>query len=50
MKQMILCPECKSLVSFNLYFGAYICHKCKWRDDSYNEKRIKEYRKIIRSK
>lgn len=39
MKSVIVCPECKKLVYFNSYFGAYICDNCGWEDDSYAKKR-----------
>lgn len=39
MKSVIVCPECKKLVYFNSYFGAYICDSCGWEDDSYAKKR-----------
>lgn len=29
-----LCPRCHSVASYNSYFGAYICSKCRWRDES----------------
>lgn len=39
MKSVIVCPECKNLVYFNSYFGAYICQSCGWEDASYAKKR-----------
>lgn len=39
MKSVIVCPECKKLVYFNSYFGAYICQSCGWEDASYAQKR-----------
>lgn len=39
MKSVIVCPECKKLVYFNSYFGAYICQSCGWEDASYAKKR-----------
>lgn len=39
MKSVIVCPECKKLVYFNSYFGAYICDNCGWEDNSYAKKR-----------
>lgn len=39
MKSVIVCPECKKLVYFNSYFGAYICDNCGWEDASYAQKR-----------
>lgn len=39
MKSVIVCPECKKLVYFNSYFGAYICESCGWEDASYAKKR-----------
>lgn len=40
MKSVIICPECKKLVYFNSYFGAYICESCGWEDNSFAKKRI----------
>lgn len=39
MKSVIVCPQCKKLVYFNSYFGAYICENCVWEDASYAKKR-----------
>lgn len=39
MKSVMVCPECKKLVYFNSYFGAYICENCGWEDASYAKKR-----------
>lgn len=39
MKSVMVCPECKKLVYFNSYFGAYICENCGWEDDSYAKER-----------
>ena len=36
---MIVCPHCGSIASLNSYFGAYICEKCNWKDDSLNKTR-----------
>lgn len=30
MKYFVLCKNCGALVSFNSYFGAYICENCEW--------------------
>ena len=27
---MKVCPYCGSVVSYNSYFGAYICPNCNW--------------------
>ena len=37
---MKLCPECGELASFNSHFGAYMCSKCSWRDNSYDRMRV----------
>ena len=29
---MKICPNCGKVVSYNSYFGAYICTECKWED------------------
>lgn len=39
MKSVMVCPNCKKLVYFNSYFGAYICESCSWEDASYAKKR-----------
>ena len=51
MKLIKLCERCNSLVSYNYYFGAYICDKCKLRDDSYSKIRISKsnYKNIFDS-
>lgn len=52
MKSVIVCPECKNLVYFNSYFGAYICENCDWEDASYAKKRdsyINEDKRNIKS-
>lgn len=36
---MIVCPKCGKVVSYNSYFGAYICTVCNWEDASKGEKR-----------
>lgn len=28
------CPRCGEIVSYNSYFGAYICDNCNWEDCS----------------
>jgi len=33
-----ICPKCDELVSFNSYFGAYICRKCGF----YRTEQLKE--------
>ena len=44
---MKVCPQCESVLGFNSYFGAYICDKCGWEDDTYNRERIRYYSKRI---
>lgn len=29
---MKVCPKCGNIVSYNSYFGAYICDNCNWED------------------
>lgn len=29
---MKICPKCGNVLSFNSYFGAYICANCTWED------------------
>jgi hypothetical protein len=46
---MKACPKCEALAPFNTYFGAYICSKCDWRDDTYNIERAKLIQRIPRT-
>ena len=38
---MKICPNCGNLISYNSYFGAYICYECKWEDADYGIMRNK---------
>lgn len=38
MCSLEICPECDELVSFNSYFGGYLCN-CGWEDRSFFKKR-----------
>lgn len=29
---MKICPKCGKVLSYNSYFGAYICSNCNWED------------------
>ena len=40
-----LCPDCGWIVNYNSYFGAYMCEKCPWMDDSPRRERLERYRK-----
>lgn len=40
---MKVCPKCGKVLSYNSYFGAYICTDCKWEDASIGENRNKGY-------
>ena len=31
---MKICPKCGKVISYNSYFGGYICSTCKWEDTS----------------
>lgn len=31
---MKICPKCRSVASYNSYFGAYLCDKCGWRENT----------------
>ena len=31
---MKICPRCGKVVSYNSYFGAYICDNCNWEDST----------------
>lgn len=42
---MKVCPKCGKIISYNSYFGAYICDNCNWEDCS----RAKQDRAIFRS-
>ena len=32
---MKICPKCGKVLSYNSYFGAYICDECKWENADY---------------
>lgn len=34
-----ICPKCSNVVSFNSYFGAYICNCCNWEDATIGRRR-----------
>lgn len=36
---MKICPECGKVLSYNSYFGAYICSSCNWEDASQGQNR-----------
>ena len=36
---MRICPKCGKVVSYNSYFGAYICTDCNWEDATMGQKR-----------
>ncbi len=36
---MKICPKCGKVVSYNSYFGAYICTECDWEDATIGQKR-----------
>lgn len=36
---MKICPKCGKVVSYNSYFGAYICTDCDWEDATIGQKR-----------
>lgn len=46
---MKICPKCGKAVSYNSYFGAYICGYCYWEDATIGERRNKGL-KIYRMK
>lgn len=31
---MKICPKCRSVAPYNSYFGAYLCDKCDWRENT----------------
>lgn len=38
---MKICPICGKVLSYNSYFGAYICTNCNWEDASIGIERNK---------
>ncbi len=44
-----ICENCGSIADFDSYFGAYIC-KCGWRDDSYDQDRVKKEEILLNGK
>lgn len=36
---MKICPNCGKVLSYNSYFGAYICTDCNWEDARLGQKR-----------
>jgi len=38
---MKICPKCGKVLSFNSYFGAYICTNCNWEDSRRGQTRNK---------
>ena len=36
---MKICPRCGKVVSYNSYFGAYICTDCNWEDATIGQRR-----------
>lgn len=46
---MKVCPKCGNVISFNSYFGGYICDECEWEDASYFADRVIYFsnRKIV---
>lgn len=44
---MKVCPQCGRVLSFNSHFGAFICDRCNWEDNSVGRTRClgnKQYR------
>ena len=44
---MKICPKCGKVLTYNSYFGAYLCPDCNWEDSTIGDKRnrgISEYR------
>ena len=33
---MIICPKCGEVLTYNSYFGGYLCNNCSWENVSYN--------------
>lgn len=47
---MKFCPKCGNVVNFNTYFGAEMCTRCNWEDNTYRkqrEERIREEKIFI---
>ncbi len=40
---MKICPKCGKVLSYNSYFGGYICVDCNWEDASVGDNRNKGY-------
>lgn len=36
---MKICPKCGKVLSYNSYFGGYICADCKWENADKGKKR-----------
>ena len=36
---MKICPKCGKVLSYNSYFGGYICGECKWENAENGKKR-----------
>ena len=34
---MKICPKCNKPISYNSYFGAYICNNCGWEKSNKNK-------------
>lgn len=38
-----ICPRCNHIISYDSYFGKYVCRQCGYVDEiSYDEKRLTE--------
>ena len=40
---MKICPNCVRVLSYNSYFGDYICDACSWEEVSKGTKKTKDY-------
>ena len=39
--KMKICPKCGKPISYNYYFGAYICNDCDWEQpNKVNRQRV----------
>lgn len=45
---MKICPKCGKVVSFNSYFGVYLCSNCDWEYSPVHNK-LSRYRLVKRN-
>ncbi len=47
---MIICPKCGNVLTYNSYFGGYLCSNCNWENTRYYVVKCKQTRRIGYSK